>query len=106
MTNVRGDLVACWALAGFAGIAIVGEASAQAAASPRAVIDRYCVGCHNDKAKAGGLVLNTLNPDNPTEKPEVWEKVVRKLRVRYMPPAGMPQPDARTYDSLISHFET
>ena len=106
MTNVRSDLVACWLLAGFACIGIWGEVKAQPAASPRATIDRYCVGCHNDKAKAGGLVLNTLNPENPTEKSEVWEKVVRKLRVRYMPPAGMPQPDARTYDSLISHFET
>src|SRR5262249_43079875 len=81
------------------------ESNAQPAAAPRAVIDRYCAGCHNDKVKSGGLVLTSLNPDNPGEKPEVWEKVIRKLRVRYMPPAGAPQPDAKTYDALISHLE-
>ena len=51
-------------------------------------------------------VLSTLDPDNPGAEPDVWEKVVRKLRVRYMPPAGAPRPDEQTYDSLISHFET
>src|SRR5262245_14540254 len=78
----------------------------QAAAQPRATIDRYCVGCHSDKVKAAGLSLSTLNPDNPGENPDVWEKVVRKLRVRYMPPAGAPQPDARTYDALVAHLES
>src|SRR4249920_2936297 len=82
------------------------QAKAQPAASTRAVIDRYCAGCHSDKVKARGLALSTLDPDNPGQRPDVWEKVVRKLRVRYMPPAGVPRPDAQTYNSLISHFET
>ena len=51
-------------------------------------------------------MLSTLDSDNPGSRPDVWEKVVRKLRVRYMPPAGVPRPDAQTYNSLISHFET
>ena len=46
-------------------------------ASTRAVIDRHCVGCDSDKVKAGGLVLSTLDPGNPGDRPDVWEKVVR-----------------------------
>ena len=67
-----------------------------------AVMARYCVGCHSSKAKAGGLDLASISADNVSQHPEVWEKVVRKLRARYMPPAGMPRPDERTYDSVVS----
>jgi hypothetical protein len=94
-----------WLLAGSAAAVICPQAKAQPATSTRAAIDRYCAGCHSEKVKAGGLALSTLDPDNPGDRPDVWEKVVRKLRVRYMPPAGMPRPDAQTYNSLISHFE-
>ncbi|HEY1339428.1 MAG TPA: DUF1587 domain-containing protein, partial [Bryobacteraceae bacterium] len=75
-----------------------------AAASPpdRSTFDRYCVGCHNNKLKSGGLALDGLDPARAGEQPEAWEKVVRKLRARYMPPAGIPRPDERTYDELIS----
>src|SRR5437879_2970191 len=72
----------------------------------RTVIDQYCVGCHNTKAKIGGLALDTLNADNPTQNPEAWEKVIRKLRVRYMPPLGLPRPDEKTYNSLVSSLES
>lgn len=70
--------------------------------SPRAMVDRYCAGCHSDRVKAGGLSLQHLNPDDPGAAPEVWENVVRKLRVRYMPPAGAPRPDERTYGSVVA----
>jgi mono/diheme cytochrome c family protein len=106
MKKRRGATFARWLLIGLAAVMGVHESKAQTAASPRAVIDRYCVGCHNDKAKVGGLALNTLNPESPGEKPDVWEKVVRKLSVRYMPPPGAPQPDAQTYDNLISQLQS
>src|SRR5712664_1509450 len=58
-------------------------------ASPqRALINQYCVGCHNDKLKTGGLALDTVNVENVKQNPEVWEKVLHKVRARYMPPAG------------------
>ena len=76
------------------------------AASRKAVIEQYCAGCHNDKVKSGDLVLSTANMDNPGERPEVWEKVVRKLRGRMMPPPGRPRPDEATYDNLASYLET
>jgi hypothetical protein len=77
----------------------------QDVASSRAVIDQYCIGCHNDKAKTAGLALNTLDVSRPGEAPEVWEKVVRKLRGRMMPPPGRPRPDEHTYDLLVSDLE-
>src|SRR5947209_3505392 len=72
----------------------------------REVLARYCNGCHNSKSKAGGLALDTLDPDRAGDHPEVWEKVVRKLRPRYMPPAGLPRPDERTYDAVVASLET
>src|SRR6476646_3502576 len=82
-----------------------GQQRQSEASSPHALIDRYCAGCHNDRVKSGDLVLSTANVENPGEKPEVWEKVVRKLRGRIMPPPGRPRPDEETYDSLVSYLE-
>ena len=74
--------------------------------SARATLDRYCTGCHNSRLKTGGLVLEGAAADNPGAHPEIWEKVVRRLRVRSMPPAGLPRPDDITYNALISGLET
>src|SRR5215831_6185058 len=86
-------------------LASLGLAQPAASVSPKAAIDRYCAGCHGDRGKAGGLSLQSLNPEDPAAAPEVWEKVVRKLRVRYMPPAGVPRPDERTYDAVVARLE-
>src|SRR6187549_1710518 len=56
----------------------------------RAVVKRYCVGCHNERLKTGGLVLTTLDPADAGRHPEIWEKVVQKLRTGMMPPSGLP----------------
>ena len=101
----------------WAGIAFVGAASLQVAAqepsspvqaSPvqyRAVLDRYCVTCHSEKLKTAGLILSNVNVSNPAGDAEVFEKVVRKLRGRAMPPAGAPRPDNATYDSFAAYLE-
>src|SRR5690349_3972207 len=52
----------------------------------RTTLDRYCVGCHNDRLRTGGLSLQTLDPAEAGAHAEVWEKVARKLRTREMPP--------------------
>ncbi len=79
----------------------------QTPASPeRALVNLYCIGCHNEKAKTGGLALDGKDLDNIGANTEVWEKVVRKLRARAMPPAGRPRPDNRTYQGVVSHLET
>lgn len=72
----------------------------------RAVLDRYCAGCHNGKVKAGGLDLKTAGVASSGSAPEVWEKVVTKLRHRHMPPPGLPRPDERTYDAVVSSLVT
>src|SRR5215510_8875755 len=87
--------------------AVVFSASlAFAQTSPRSVLDRYCVTCHNEKSKTAGLMLDKVDPAQVSGNVEVWEKVVRKLRAGMMPPQGLPRPDAATYDALTVALET
>jgi mono/diheme cytochrome c family protein len=74
-------------------------------ASQRAVLDRYCVTCHNEKLKTAGLALDRTDLDRVGESAQMWEKVVRKLRAGQMPPVGMPRPDAAAYETLASSLE-
>ena len=60
----------------------------------RALLDRYCVTCHNDRVRAGELVLEGLDVLAVHEAPETWETVVRKLRAGAMPPPSRPRPEA------------
>src|SRR5579862_5236982 len=76
------------------------------ASTNRKALDQYCVTCHNQRLKTGGLALDTLDAANVPAGAEVWEKVVRKLRAGAMPPVGMPRPDQATYHSLIAWLET
>ncbi len=72
----------------------------------RALLDRYCVTCHNDRLRTADLALDTLDLEHVGEAPEVWEKVVRKLRAGVMPPSGRPRPDQPAYDGLATWLET
>lgn len=75
-------------------------------ASQRALLDKYCVSCHNDRLKTGGLTLTALDIADIASHTETWEKVVRKLRAGLMPPAGAPRPDEATAEDLAAWFET
>ncbi|MGP0075913.1 MAG: DUF1592 domain-containing protein [Bryobacteraceae bacterium] len=75
-------------------------------ASERALLDQYCVPCHNQRLKTGGLMLDQLDLAQLHEHAEVWEKVVRKLRAGLMPPTGLPRPGAPVLESMISFVET
>ena len=80
--------------------------NASATVSPqRALLDQYCVTCHNQRAKIAGLSLDTMDVSRVAEGAEVWEKVVRKLRGGLMPPAGRPRPDQRAYDEFTMWLE-
>src|SRR4030095_4905763 len=70
-----------------------------------AAITQYCVECHNDRLKTAGLALDTLAINSIAEHPEIWEKVVRKLRARMMPPLGRPRPDDNTYTAVVTFLE-
>ena len=65
------------------------------------VVNRYCIGCHNSKVKAGSFVLGSILTAPVGQHSEEWEKVVRKLRVRHMPPLGLPRPDEQTYEAVV-----
>jgi mono/diheme cytochrome c family protein len=81
--------------------------SSGTAASPhRALLDRYCVTCHNERLRTAELTLDKLDVANIAQNPVIWEKVVRKLRSGAMPPAGLPRPDKAGYDSLATYLET
>ena len=75
-------------------------------AAPRAVIDKYCVGCHNTRVKSGGLALDELDLSQLATRAETAEKVVLKLRAGMMPPPRMPRPDPATLDGLIGWMES
>ena len=80
---------------------------AQAAdSSPqRAVLDRYCVGCHNSRLLTANLALDKLDLAHLGDHAEIGEKVVRKLRAGLMPPTNMPHPDQATREALITWME-
>ena len=82
------------------------KAAGRQSQSPhRAVLDTYCVTCHNARLRTAALQLDTADVDHPEANPAIWEKVVRKLRARDMPPPGPPRPDHATYESLADYFE-
>src|SRR5206468_3089682 len=68
--------------------------------------DQYCVGCHNEKLKTAGLMLDKMDLAHVTEHADVWEKVIRKLRTGAMPPAGRPQPGKDKSDLLAAWLES
>jgi len=84
----------------------VGGPQPSSAPVDRAVLNQYCAGCHNAQVKSGGFALDALSTEHVGQQPEAWEKVVRKLSARYMPPIGIPRPDERTYDALVSSLST
>ena len=80
--------------------------AASSAAPQRALLDRYCVTCHNQRLQTGGLALDTQDVSNVGEAPAVWEKVVQKLRGGMMPPAGRPRPEPQAYEGFQSWLES
>src|SRR5262245_32558808 len=72
------------------------------ATAHRALLDQYCVACHNERAKTAGLMLDKMDLERLPEAAETWEKVIRKLRGGMMPPTGRPRPSNDQTDSFIS----
>jgi mono/diheme cytochrome c family protein len=74
--------------------------------SAKAVLNQYCVTCHNAKLKTAGLQLDGLDMTHVGEHADLWEKVARKLRTGEMPPPGLPRPDKATYANVTAELET
>ena len=77
-----------------------------APAPHQALLEGYCFACHDDVRNEAGLSLEAVATDDVAAHPDVWEKVVRKLRTRQMPPVGEDRPDVATYDAVIASLET
>jgi len=69
------------------------------------LLKERCEKCHNSEDWAGGVAFDTLSPEDIAADAETWEKAVRKLRGRLMPPPGNPQPDPKTIDSFVHWME-
>lgn len=71
----------------------------------RALLDQYCIACHNGRTQAGNLELDSADISNVASDPVLWEKVVQKLRVGAMPPPPRRRPDKDTYDGFRHWLE-
>ena len=85
---------------------LAGEAAGAEPVRVRAVIEQYCVSCHDADTAKGGLNLAAVAADEVGRSPDDWEKVVRKLRARQMPPDGKKRPDEETFAAVVSQLET
>jgi cytochrome c5 len=72
----------------------------------RALVNTYCVACHNEKLKTANLALDRADADHVANSAETWEKVIVKLRSRAMPPPGVRRPDNATYDAVATWLES
>ena len=87
-----------------AALAQIGQESG-GADQARRMLDTYCAGCHNARARSGGVAFDTLTLDAVHEHADVWEAAVRKLRSRLMPPPESRQPDQREIDAFVAWME-
>ena len=85
------------------------SATAQKPSSPlaapvKSVVNQYCVSCHDGELKKGGLDLDRLSHDEVTQHSDEWERVIRKLRARQMPPMGKERPAEKTSDEIVTRL--
>ena len=71
------------------------------ALSVKSMVNQYCVSCHDADVRKGGLNLERISLDDVTQHSDEWEKVVRKMRARQMPPIGKERPTGETYDEVV-----
>ena len=64
-------------LCGWIAVTVSGE---QTSARPQAVLDTYCITCHNQRLRTGGLALDTLDVTHPGANPEVWDWLLKQKR--------------------------
>src|SRR5262245_29496504 len=106
------SVIGCTVFASIAFIAAAQTAGSQssntgvtAISEQRALLDQYCVSCHNEKQKAAGLALDKVDLARVRENGELWEKVVHKVRAGMQPPSGKPRPDAATLEAFVVWLE-
>ena len=75
-------------------------------AAQNALVGRYCVTCHSERAKAGGISLKAFDAAAAVAHGELTEKMITKLRAGMMPPAGAARPDAATTQAMVTALES
>jgi hypothetical protein len=86
-------------------IAAILPAHAQTIAARTALVQKYCAGCHNERAMAGGMTLSKLDLAHPWQNAELAEKAIRKVRAGMMPPAGLPRPSVAEMKAFAASLE-
>ena len=71
----------------------------------RALLDRYCVTCHNERLRTAGVMFDRVDIDRADLHRELFEKVARKLRSGQMPPPGRPRPEPAAVDAFVTALE-
>jgi mono/diheme cytochrome c family protein len=84
-----------------AGVRPATVAAEGAAASARALLNTYCIGCHNERLKTANLVLENADLTDIAAGAETWEKVLRKVKTGAMPPMNAARPDGAAVDTFI-----
>src|ERR1051325_3346105 len=106
--TLHGLVLAAAVTAAASGASAQPSARAQATAaapSHQQTLTDYCVGCHNDRLRTGGFSLERADLHAVAAQPEVWEKVVRKLRLGVMPPQGARRPEPAVLDAVATSLE-
>jgi len=75
-----------------------------AISSKQALVNKYCISCHNADETGGGMNLEVVQFDEVTENPELWENVITRLQSRQMPPPDRKRPDEDTYEAMVAHL--
>src|SRR5215831_10171298 len=83
-----------------------GDAQTQEAPQKPALLTQYCITCHNQRLKTGGLLLDTMDFEHVDKDAAAWEKVVRKIRTGMMPPSGARRPERAVLDGFASDLES
>ncbi len=89
-----------------AAAAVAADNTPMPPAAQRALIDKYCMDCHNYSDYAGGVEFEIFDPGNAHEDAKITERMLRKLRAGMMPPAGKPRPDFATVQAFATALET
>jgi hypothetical protein len=88
--SALGSILLCFCAFLWPAFSYAGQSSS--AAQHRALVNQYCITCHNERLKTGDLMLDKLDLEHVATQAETWEKVARKVRAGLMPPAGAPRP--------------
>lgn len=100
--------VLAWTVAAPARVGATAELTRQQAPEVdlRAFLATYCISCHNDRSRTGGLSLAAPELADPATHPELWEKVLHKVGTGQMPPSRRPRPDPASLQRILAHVTT